>query len=271
MGDCFYTKLNTTEFSGIIQGEYKVRLQTGHSFQVHMDVRMTVGRGEKYRQRLKQFVEEVTVYPVSCERLADGRSDEEWLDGVLKGGARIVQLRDKESSDRRLLEKAMYFRQRTRAAGALFLVNDRLDIALLADADGVHVGQEDLPPVEIVRLAPDLLIGISCNSEEQAAYLGRMEKEGDLAASYYNIGPIYPTQTKENLVRFVGPDALRRFSAHLAIPYTVMGGIKLEHVPELTARGARRIALVTALSRATDIAGETARWIKAINNAGRLI
>ena len=225
---------------------------------------MIAGRGELYARRLRRFVDEVTVYPVSCERLAAGRSDEEWLDAVLRGGARIVQLRDKESGDRRLLAKARFFRQRTLAAGALFLVNDRVDIALLADADGVHVGQKDLPPAEIARLAPEMLIGISCNSEEQARELARQEQAGDGAFSYFNIGPLFPTGTKEGLVEFIGPEAIARFAQYLTAPFTVMGGIKLEHVPQLAVRGARRIALVTALSQAPDIAVETARWVQAL-------
>lgn len=212
-------------------------------------------------------MDEVTLYPVSSERLAEGRSDELWLDEVLRGGARIVQLRDKESTDRQLLEKARYFRKKTRDAGALFILNDRVDIALMADADGIHLGQKDLPPGEVVKLVPDMLIGISCNTEEQARQLGTMERDGTLAASYYNIGPIYPTSTKEGLVEFIGPESVRLFSSHISLPLTVMGGIKLGHVPELAACGVHRIAVVTALTRAPDITAETKRWIKNIQEA----
>ncbi|GAB4341964.1 MAG: thiamine phosphate synthase [Desulfobulbaceae bacterium] len=224
-------------------------------------------RSDTYRERLRRFVEEVTVYPVSCERLAAGRTDEQWLDGVLAGGARIVQLRDKDSTDRRLLEKALYFRHRTREAGALFLVNDRVDIAMLADADGVHLGQNDLPPEEVARLVPDMLIGISCNSEDQTRALGCLEKKGGLPVSYYNVGPLFPTSTKEGLAGFLGLEAVERFRRHLSIPFTVMGGIKLDHVPELVALGARRIAVVTAISEAEDIGAETGRWIDAITQS----
>lgn len=228
---------------------------------------MTMTRSKRYTLRLQQFAEEVSLYPVSGEQLADGRSDEEWLEAVLAGGARIVQLRDKHSPDRRLLQKARYFREKTRESGALFLVNDRVDIAMLADADGIHLGQNDLPPEEVAGLVPDMLIGISCNTEEQAACLGRMEEEGILPASYYNIGPLYPTRTKEGLAEFLGPEAIEIFSSHLSIPFTVMGGIKLEHVPGLVGRGAGRIAVVTALTGAADIEQETRRWIKTIVQA----
>ena len=224
-------------------------------------------RSETYTQRLRQFKSEVTVYPVSSEQLADGRSDEQWLGDVLRGGAKIVQLRDKESTDRQFLEKARYFREKTRDAGALFILNDRVDIALMADADGIHLGQNDLPAEEVVKLVPDMLIGISCNSEEQVRQLGIMERDGTLPASYYNIGPIYPTKTKEGLVEFIGSDAVKLFSSHVSIPFTVMGGIKLEHVAELVACGVRRIAVVTALTKAPDIAAETESWIKTIIEA----
>ena len=213
---------------------------------------------ELYRQRLKKFIEEVTLYPVSCERLAKGRDDLAWLDAVLAGGAKIVQLRDKDSDGLRLFEKARIFRQKTLEAGALFIVNDRVDIALVSGADGVHLGNSDLPAAEVRALAPGLIIGVSCNTEEQAA---TAERRG---ASYFNIGPLYPTQTKDGLSAFLGPAAIRRFSARCPLPFTVMGGIKKEHIPELTAMGARRLAVVTALTCADDIAAETRAWLAAI-------
>ena len=220
---------------------------------------------EGHARRLRQFTEEVTVYPVTCERLAAGRTDKEWLDGVLAGGARIVQLRDKESRDALLLEKARYFREKTREAGALFLVNDRLDIALLADADGIHVGQKDLPVAEIRKLAPDLLVGLSCNNEGEAEELARLVAKNPGVVSYFNIGPIYPTATKEGLSSYLGPEAIAAFSRRCPLPFTVMGGIKYHHIDELAARGARRIAVVTAISQAFDIQRETAMWVQAIS------
>ena len=182
---------------------------------------------------MHQFVHAVDVYPVSCERLCGGRSDREWLDNVLAGGAKIVQLRDKDSADRDLLEKARYFRRKTEEAGALFLINDRFDIALLAGADGVHLGQDDVPPGEVKRLAPEIIIGLSCNTEEQAMQLGRLEQQGACPVSYYNLGPLYSTGTKNGLTEFLGPEAIARFSRHCSLPFTVMGGIKLSHVKEL--------------------------------------
>lgn len=222
---------------------------------------------ELYHRRMRQFIEDVTIYPVSCERLARGRGDEQWLDSVLAGGAKIVQLRDKHSPDRRLLEKARYFRRRTAEAGVLFLMNDRFDIALLAGADGLHLGQNDLPPEEVRRLAPDLIIGQSCNTEAQARRLGQQEQRGELVLSYYNIGPIYPTGTKEGLMEFIGPHAIGAYSRHCSLPFTVMGGIKYQHIDELVHFGAKRIAVVTAITEAEDMAAETVRWVGRITTA----
>ncbi|MFA6497986.1 MAG: thiamine phosphate synthase [Desulfurivibrionaceae bacterium] len=217
-------------------------------------------RTDLYQQRLKKFIEEVTLYPVSCERLAMGRNDLVWLDAVLAGGAKIVQLRDKDSDGLRLCEKAKIFRQKTLEAGALFIVNDRVDLALISGADGVHLGNSDIPAAEVRALAPELIIGVSCNTEEQAA---TAERRG---ASYFNIGPLYATQTKDGLATFLGPKAIQKFSARSALPFTVMGGIKKEHIPELTAMGARRLAVVTALTYADDIAAETRAWLAAIQH-----
>lgn len=210
-------------------------------------------------ERLTIFRDQVTLYPVSCERLANGRSDLAWLDAVLAAGVRVVQLRDKESTDQALFAKALIFRHKTRAAGALLIINNRLDIALAVDADGIHLGNQDLPAEEARRLAPALIIGVSANTEEQAATAaGR-------GASYYNIGPLFPTATKEGLSSFLGAGAVATFSARSELPFTVMGGIKFDHLKELIPLGAKRVAVVTALTQAADIETEARKWLTALS------
>jgi thiamine-phosphate pyrophosphorylase len=211
-----------------------------------------------YQERLAKFINEVTLYPVSCEKLADGRSDLQWLDGVLAGGAKIVQLRDKVSSDRQLLAKAKKFREKTKEAGVLFMVNDRVDIALMAGADGVHLGNDDLPVPDVRRIAPDFLIGVSANTKEQA------RAAESVGASYFNIGPLFPTNTKENLKKFLGIEAINEYSSLSRLPFTVMGGIKFDNIPELVSSGARRIAVVTAITMAENFENETRKWIESI-------
>jgi len=214
-----------------------------------------------YQEKLIFFRENVTIYPVSCEPLANGRSDIEWLEGVLAGGAKIVQLRDKYSDDRAFYQKALIFREKTNNAGALFIVNNRVDIAMLAHADGVHLGNNDLPVEKVREFGSDLIIGVSCNEKEQVATV--KERGG----SYFNIGPIYKTETKKNLTPFLGSDAIESFSSLCDLPFTVMGGVKRDHIQDLVAKGVRRIAVVTALTQAKDVAAETRLWIEAIDKA----
>jgi thiamine-phosphate pyrophosphorylase len=210
------------------------------------------------QERLSIFRHHVTLYPVSCERLANGRSDLEWLDAVLAAGVRIVQLRDKVATDRALFEKAKRFREQTRKAGALLIINNRLDIALAVDADGIHLGNSDLPAEEARRLAPELIIGVSANTAEQAATAAAR------GASYYNIGPLFPTATKEGLSTFLGTEAIHTFSARSELPFTVMGGVKFDHLSALLHHGVRRIAVVTALTQAPDIKAAAQQWLAAL-------
>lgn len=199
----------------------------------------------KLRQKMFQ---EVDLYPVTCERLSSGRSNREVLEAVIRGGARIVQLREKDCSARELTLMAAEFREITHRAGVLLIINDRLDIALAVEADGVHLGQEDLPLSAARKIAPELLMGISTHSLQEAL---RAQQGG---ADYVNIGPIYPTRTKEGIERFLGPDAIPPIAKELEIPYTIMGGIHESNLDEVLARGARRVAMVTAITQAQDIA-----------------
>ncbi|MCE5245240.1 MAG: thiamine phosphate synthase [Desulfobacteraceae bacterium] len=200
------------------------------------------------RNDRKAMFERVDLYPVTCEKLSAGRSDLEVLDGIIRGGAKIVQLREKDLSKRDLYLLALRFREITAQAQVLLIINDHLDIALAAGADGVHLGQDDLPVAAARSIAPDLLIGASTHSAEEAA---RAEKEG---ADYINIGPIFPTRTKEGIDRFLGPEAIAAVSPGISVPFTVMGGINESNIDRVVENGARRVAVVTAVTRAPDIA-----------------
>ena len=197
-----------------------------------------------------QLFQQVDVYPVTCEQLSEGRSNLQVLEAVIQGGSKIIQLREKEYPKRDLYDLALKFRDITTRAGVLLIINDHVDIALAVDADGVHLGQEDLP-VEVARkLAPELLIGASTHSLEQAL---QGEKDG---ADYINIGPIFSTKTKEGVGRCLGPEAISEISPHIKVPFTVMGGINEGNIDQVLAEGARRVAMVTAITKAADIAAK---------------
>ncbi len=195
-------------------------------------------------QRLALF-EKVDLYVVITEALCAGRSALDILAMTLAAGVRLVQLREKDMTGRLLYERALEFRRQTKAAGALLIVNDRLDIALAAEADGVHLGQNDLPISVACRLAPELIIGASTHSLEEA--LAAQEA----GASYINIGPIFPTQTKEAATP-LGPEMIDRIAPQLHIPWTTMGGIKKANIDQVVSRGARHPAVITAVTAAVD-------------------
>jgi len=212
------------------------------------------------REKRKMMFQEVDVYPVTCERLSAGRSDLEVLEAVIRGGAKIVQLREKEYSDRDLYALAVKFREMTAEAGVLLIINDRPDLALAVDADGVHLGQDNLPVAAVRSFAPELLIGASSHTLEEAL---RAQSDG---ADYVNVGPIFPTKTKEGVKRFLGPEAIAAIGPELSLPFTVMGGINQSNVSRVLANGARRIAMVTAITQAPDIAAEVRAFGEKIRN-----
>ncbi|MFA5043070.1 MAG: thiamine phosphate synthase [Kiritimatiellia bacterium] len=196
-----------------------------------------------HTDRLRRF-QRAGLYLVTSQALSRGRTTLEIVDAALRGGARLVQLREKGMPMPDFLQLAGQVRARTAQAGALLIINDRLDAALAVGADGVHLGQTDFPIAAARRLAPDLIIGASTHSPAEAQAAGRA------GASYINIGPLFPTQTKRTSGEFLGLEGLKEIARHATIPWTVMGGIKPEHIPALIQAGARTIAVVTAITAA---------------------
>jgi thiamine-phosphate pyrophosphorylase len=186
------------------------------------------------------------LYLVTSQSLSAGRSTQDVVRAALAGGVRLIQLREKELPLRAYVTLAEELRDLTAQAGALLIINDRVDVALTVGADGVHLGQDDFPVPAARRLAPDLIIGASTHSIEEAR---RAQDEG---ASYLNIGPVFPTGTKRWEGEFLGVEGVKRIARVTKIPFTVMGGIKKEHFPELVRAGARTLALVTAVTAADD-------------------
>ena len=202
------------------------------------------------------------LYPVTCQALSKGRSNLDVLDALIEGGARVVQMREKELSDREFFEMARIFRQRTEQAGMTLIINDRVDVCRAVEADGVHLGQDDFPLREARRLlGPNTILGVSTHRVEQAL---RAVEEG---ADYINVGPIFETQTKQHSGPPVGLDLFREIRRLVNIPITVMGGIKLENLDQVLEAGARRIAVVSAVVGADDIAATVRQFRRRILKA----
>jgi thiamine-phosphate pyrophosphorylase len=209
--------------------------------------------------RLARF-HQTDLYAVITEQFCRGRSAIAVLEAVLEAGVRLVQFREKNLEDRELYQRCFQFRERTAGADALLIVDDRLDIALATGADGVHLGQTDLPVEAARRVAPNLLIGASAHSLEEAL---AAQQAG---ASYVNIGPIFATQTKDVSAGAIGPEMIDLIAPHLTIPFTCMGGIKPDNVHEVLRRGARHVAVVTSVTAADDVYAAALELRRAILN-----
>ena len=199
-----------------------------------------------HAQRMEAF-EKTDLYVVITGAYCAGRSPLEVLDACLRAGVRLIQFREKEMEDGPCYALGHAFREKTREAGALLIVDDRVDIALAIEADGVHLGQDDLPVDAARRIAPELIIGASSHNLDEAL---TAQAAG---ASYVNIGPIFSTQTKTVPTGKVGTEMLDTIRPHLEIPSTCMGGIKAHNIDEVLAHGARRVAVVTAVTAAPDV------------------
>ncbi len=187
------------------------------------------------------------LYVVITEEFCAGRDPVDVLDAVLDAGVRLVQLREKHIDDRALYERAEAFRERTAQYNAALIIDDRLDIAIATAADGVHLGQGDLP-LEVARsLTDELIIGASTHNLAEAI---AAQAAG---ADYINIGPIFGTQTKETPMGPLGPETLERILPHVSCPWSCMGGIKAHNIHKVVQRGARHPAVVTAVTAADDI------------------
>jgi thiamine-phosphate pyrophosphorylase len=187
------------------------------------------------------------LYVATDRALAGGRDLCEIVAAALRGGATAVQLRDKDATARATLALGSRLRALTRAHGALFIVNDRADLALALDADGVHLGQDDLPVAAARRiLGPHAVVGVSTNLPEEAC---RAAEEG---ASYVGVGPAYPTNTKANTRALLGPRRIALVRAGTRLPLVAIGGITAAGAPALRAAGADGICVIGAVIGAPD-------------------
>jgi thiamine-phosphate pyrophosphorylase len=210
--------------------------------------------------RVARFAQ-ADLYVVITEAFCAGRSGLDVLDACLRAGVRLIQFREKNCSAAELVRKGEAFADRCREAGALLIVNDRVDIALAIGADGVHLGQDDFPVAAARRIAPDLLVGSSTHNLEEAQ---AAEAAG---ATYINIGPIFATQTKDVPTGVVGPEMIDVIRPRVSIPFTCMGGLKGHNLHEVVNRGTRRVAVVTAVTAAPDVYTAAKELRLAINGA----
>ncbi len=204
------------------------------------------------------------LYVITDVVLSRGRSPLEIARAALEGGADAVQLRDKSSPAMNLCRSAAEIQPLARKFGALFVVNDRVDVALLTGADGIHVGPEDLTAREARRLlARPIILGVSAGTREEAR---RAEKDG---ADYLGVGPIFATGTKPDAGEALGLECLSAIVRSVSIPVVAIGGLNLDNVAAVIAAGAAGAAVVTAVVSAEDMAAASRALKRKIVEARR--
>lgn len=188
------------------------------------------------------------LYALTAEEYSLGRSNIAVVKDMLEAGVKIIQYREKEKKQRVKYEECQEIRQLTLAYDATFIVDDDVEIAKLVGADGIHIGQDDLP-IDVVRkiVGEDMIIGLSTHSPEQAEAAVRA------GADYLGVGPIFSTKTKKDVCQAVGLNYLDYVVRHIAIPFVAIGGIKANNVAEVVKHGAKCVALVTEIVGAPNI------------------
>jgi len=208
------------------------------------------------------MVKDFHLYVITGEQFHPGRGYLEVMEEAILGGADIIQLREKNKSKKELLEMARELKKLTTKYDIPFIVNDHIDIALAVDADGIHLGQDDLPLAEARRImGPNKIIGISTHALEEAI---EAEKNG---ADYIGVGPVYETKSKVDVVDPVGLGYVQEVVKHTTIPFVAIGGIKLHNLEQVLQAGAKSICVISAIVGAENVKDTATAFSKRIKQA----
>ncbi len=195
------------------------------------------------------------LYVILDRQFLAGRDELDIAGQIIEGGAKVIQLRDKQSKKGELLLAAQKLKELCSQAGVLFIINDYLDLAVAVDADGLHIGQEDLPlPVVRRQLPVDKIVGCSVTTVSQAT---KAQNEG---ADYIAVGSIFPTTTKKE-VTVVGVDMLKEVKRIVYTPLVAIGGINQSNVGEVVAAGADAVAAISAVLGEKDVRGAVQKLV----------
>jgi thiamine-phosphate pyrophosphorylase len=191
--------------------------------------------------------EKVRLYCFTGGNLLQGRDPVELVAAQIRGGADVIQLREKHMSKREKLYLGFQIRELTKSEGVLFIVNDDLDLALILDADGVHLGQDDIPIQHARDFAGDMIIGVSTHNKSQ------VRAAVDAGAAYIGVGPVFETGTKEDHEPVLGLNLLAEIGVECPIPWVAIGGIGLEGMDPVLSAGCRSVAVISDILLADDV------------------
>jgi len=205
------------------------------------------------------------VYLVTQENLSAGRSTRDVVEAAIAGGVDVVQLREKDRSARERYHLGRKLRVLTREAGVTFVVNDRVDLARAIDADGVHLGDDDLP-ISVAResLGEDAVVGRSVSFVEDAV---AAERAG---ADYLGVGAVYSTGSKDDIddeEYAIGPERVADIAAAVDVPVVGIGGVDADNAGAVIEAGADGVAVITAITRADDPEAATQNLAETVENA----
>ncbi len=198
-----------------------------------------------------------TLYLITDRGILGGRDLCAALATAIDGGVSMVQLREKHGTSREFYDLGRRVHALTTARGVPLIINDRVDLMLALDAEGVHVGPKDIPVAEVRRLAPGKIVGASVNSIEDL----RAAEEG--GADYVGIGPVFPTTSKSDLRQLLGPAGLRDIVSKARIPCVAIGGIACGNAAQLRGTGIAGLAVISAVLGAEDVGAAAQRMRKA--------
>lgn len=181
------------------------------------------------------------IYAITGEEFSKGKDNISVVKELLEAGVRIIQYREKNKTREEKLKQCLEIVELTKKAGAIFIVNDDLDLAIECNAHGVHLGQGDMDVLEARKKAPNMIIGVSTHKIEDA------KAAVSKGADYIGVGPTYFTSTKKNLSPGGGLDYLKWVSENINIPYVAIGGIKESNINEVQAFGGKTFAMISEL------------------------
>lgn len=214
-----------------------------------------------YFRTFKKEKLDTDLYCLTAEEYSLGRSNIEVVKAMLSAGIKIIQYREKEKKMLYKYKECVKIRELTYDAGATFIVNDDLDLAMMVGADGVHIGQDDLPLEKVRELVgEEMIIGVSTHSPQQA------QDAIAKGADYIGVGPIFSTKTKKDVCAPVGFEYLDYAVNNVNIPFVAIGGIKEHNITEIKARGAKMIAMVTEIVGAENIEKKIERIRKKLSS-----
>ncbi len=202
---------------------------------------------------------DLSLYVITDKTLSQGRSHLDIMRASLAGGATMIQLREKEATSLAFYQEAMQLLPVCRQYQVPLIINDRVDIALAVDADGVHVGQDDLP-ADVVRriIGPDKILGVSASTVDEAL---QAQRDG---AQYIGVGAVYGTATKADAGAAIGVERLKDIAAAVSIPVVAIGGIQTHNISAVIQTGVQGVAVISAVVSQPDVEEATRKLLELV-------